>query len=196
MRAEAGPAASAIAPAWPVDALEVGRIAGAWGVKGWFKVAPYASEALALQAAKSWHLRWCDERALRPTAAATALERTLAIVSCRPHGDIIVANARGIDDRAGAEALRGASVHIARADFPAVGSDEFYWADLLGLDVVNREGQRFGTVSVLLDTGPHSVLRVVASASAEERLIPFVAAYVDSVDLARRCIVVDWQPDF
>ena len=81
------------------------------------------------------------------------------------------------------------------------GADEFYWADLIGLEVVNRDGVVLGEVVGLIDTGPHSVLRVAPAgagegAAAEERLIPFVSAYVDTVDLAARRIVVDWGLDF
>ena len=72
--------------------------------------------------------------------------------------------------------------------------------------VVNRDGVVLGEVVGLIDTGPHSVLRVAPPgpaqgagapvAAAEERLIPFVSAYVDSVDLAGRRVVVDWGLDF
>ena len=124
----------------------------------------------------------------------------------REHGDGIVAIAEGIDDRSGAEALRGARIFIERSSFPEPGADEFYWADLLGLQVVNRDGVVLGDVVGLIDTGPHSVLRVappspsqgagMPGAAVEERLIPFVSAYVDSVDLAGRRVVVDWGLDY
>jgi 16S rRNA processing protein RimM len=74
--------------------------------------------------------------------------------------------------------------------------------DLIGLEVLNREGVLLGRVVGLLDTGPHSVLRIQpetapgSNESADERLIPFVAAYVDAVDLPGRRITVDWGPDF
>ena len=84
---------------------------------------------------------------------------------------------------------------IARAEFPQPAHDEFYWADLIGLAVVNREGIVLGNVAGLIDTGPHSVLRVEAE-SVEERLIPFVSAYVDQVDMAARKILVDWGQDY
>ena len=82
-------------------------------------------------------------------------------------------------------AARASSSRAPASRRPA--ADEFYWVDLIGLAVVNREGVALGTVVGLLDTGPHSVLRVAAERTAEggeERLIPFVAAYVDTVDLA------------
>ena len=186
---------------WPADALEVGRIGDAWGLKGWFKVQSYASPPEAILSARRWHLR-----AAARTPATVRLPGTLEIREVREHGDGIVAIAEGIADRSGAEALRGALIYIERSSFPKAGADEFYWADLLGLEVVNRDGVVLGEVAGLIDTGPHSVLRVApaspqqdagaSAAAVEERLIPFVSAYVDTVDLAGRRIVVDWGLDF
>jgi len=180
---------------WPADALEVGRIGDAWGLKGWFKVLSYASPPEAIVSARRWHLQ-----AGRPAPGAARLPGVLEIRELREHGDSIVASAEGIDDRTGAEALRGARIYVPRSSFPAAGADEFYWADLIGLAVINRDGVALGEVVGLIDTGPHSVLRVApagaAAAAAEERLIPFVAAYIDTVDVAGRKIVVDWGLDF
>ena len=145
---------------WPADALEVGRIGDAWGLKGWFKVLSYASPPEAILSARRWHLRAAGadsgDRARFPSA--------LEIREVREHGDGIVALAEGIDDRSGAEALRGARIYIERSSFPKAGADEFYWADLLGLEVVNRDGVVLGEVVGLIDTGPHSVLRVAPRA--------------------------------
>ena len=186
--------------AWPDDALEVGRIGDAWGLKGWFKVQPYAVPPEALLATRRWHLRNAEAGvAHRPLPGS--VPGFLDIREVREHGDGLVAAAGGVDDRSGAEALRGARIFIARSRFPAVGADEFYWADLIGLAVVNREGVELGTVAGLIDTGPHSVLRLLPRGAsevptAEERLIPFVSAYVDSVDPLARRIVVDWGLDY
>ncbi len=185
--------------AFPDDALEVGRIGDAWGLKGWFKVQPYAAQPHALLTARRWHLR---PAASGPSGSTPAsLPTLLNIREAREHGDGLVATAQGIDDRSGAEALRGSRVFIGRSAFPAPGEGEFYWADLIGLAVVNRRGEALGAVVGLLDNGPQSVLRVQpapgADAMAEdERLIPFVAAHIDDVDLAARRITVDWGLDY
>jgi 16S rRNA processing protein RimM len=187
-------AQEALAP-WPDDALEVGRIGEAWGLKGGFHVLPYADPPEALLAASRWHLK-PPEAARRP-AGATALPATLEIASVRASGDGLIASSPGVADRTAAEALRGARIFIARSQFPKPAEDEFYWADLIGLDVVNREGLTLGSVAGLIDTGPHSVLRIrPPAADGEEVLIPFVSAYVDSVDLPARRIVVDWGLDY
>jgi 16S rRNA processing protein RimM len=103
---------------------------------------------------------------------------------------------RGIDDRNAAEALRGARIFVARDSFPSTVDDEFYWVDLIGLEVFNRDLVRLGQVAGLIDTGVHSVLRVTRNSDADEVLIPFVAAYIDAVDMASRHIRVDWGLDY
>ena len=192
-------------PAWPTDALEVGRVVDAWGVKGWLKVQPFSSDPQALLAAPCWFVLPPD--AASPAARIRRPEElrfpaSLAIAEARQHGDVIIARSPSVSDRNAAEALRGARLFVSRASFPASAEDEFYWVDLIGLAVVNREGLALGTVVGLLDTGPHSVLRVrpdnvkEPEEAGDERLIPFVAAYVDTVDLAGRRITVDWGADF
>ncbi|WP_312759426.1 ribosome maturation factor RimM [Pulveribacter sp.] len=178
----------------PADAVEVGRIADAWGVKGWFKVLPYSSDAEGLLSARTWFLQPA-ERGGKNTFAGTV---QLDIRQARIHSDAVVAWARGVDDRDAAEGLRGARIFVPRSGFPAVGEDEYYWVDLIGLEVVNREGVALGTVRDLLPTGPQTtlVLSYEEDGKPHERLVPFVSAFVDQVDLAGRRITVDWQPDF
>lgn len=181
----------------PADAIEVGRIADAWGVKGWFKVISHNATADALFAAKNWYLQ-PSERGARTFSGTAAL----SIRQVRPHSDTIVAWAQGIDDRDSAEALRGARIFVPRSDFPAAQEDEYYWVDLIGLDVVNREGVALGQVRELLATGPQTVLVLEATDPENptgkplERMIPFVAAFIDKVELPERRILVDWQLDY
>jgi 16S rRNA processing protein RimM len=103
-----------------------------------------------------------------------------------------------VDDRGAADALRGARIFVPKSGFPAAQKDEYYWVDLIGLDVINREGQRLGLVRDLLSTGPQTVLVIddIQEAQTVERMIPFVAAYIDDVNLTERRILVDWQPDY
>lgn len=177
----------------PADAIEVGRIADAWGIKGWFKVLPYSASPEALFSSKRWFLQPSERGAKTFTGTVR-----LAIKEAKEHADTVVASAHDVSDRSAAEALKGARIFIARSSFPSTGTDEFYWVDLLGLDVVNREGVALGQVRDLLSTGPQTVLVLIQEVDGKpvERMIPFVAAYVDAVDLAGRRITVDWQPDY
>ena len=177
---------------FPADALEVGRIVGAWGVKGAFKVQAHASDPQALFSSKRWFLQASD----RPGPKRVAPPGLLRIAEAREQAGVVVATAQDVADRDGAEALTGARVFISRASFPTPGEGEYYWVDLIGLAVVNRDGVALGMVTDLIDTGVHGVLQVAAAAAADQRLIPFVAAYIDKVDLAARTITVDWGLDF
>jgi 16S rRNA processing protein RimM len=194
------------AAAWPDDAIEVGRIAGAWGVKGWVKIQPFASDPQALLASRRWFLKPPEGPMSLPRRAASAgpvaaWPTQLEVSQARSHSDGIVAQVNSVADRAGAEALRGLRIFVSRSSFPAADPDEYYWVDLIGMQVVNLQGESLGTVVGLLDTGPHSVLRIAApggeaEGAAPERLVPFVGAYVSEVSTADKRITVDWGLDY
>ncbi len=190
----AAPLPADIEPAeLPADAIEVGRILDAWGVKGWFKVLPHSADPQALFSSKRWYLQASEKG---PKAfAGTVL---LRVREAKEHSDSVVARADGVEDRSGAEALRGCRIFVPRSSFPTAGDDEYYWVDLLGLEVFNREGVKLGTVKDLMATGPQTVLvlEYEEEGKAQERLVPFVAAFVDRVDLKARRIDVDWQADY
>jgi 16S rRNA processing protein RimM len=199
----------AVQPPWPEDAVEVARIGEAWGVKGWFRVIPFATDPQAIFSSRRWFIKPPEQAAIaaRP-GGHSAFPEWLKITDAKSHGDGAVAHAQGLETRADAQALRGARVFVARSSFPTESADEYYWVDLIGLQVFNRKGDSLGTVQGLIDTGPQSVLRVAAALEsgtaagadsatrATERLIPFVAAYVDDVSLEARRITVDWELDY
>ena len=188
-------------PAWepaelPADAVEVGRILDAWGLKGWFKVLPHSASPEALFSSKRWFLQ-PTERGASPFEGTVLMP----IREAKEHGDAIVACAVESMQREVAASLKGARIFVPRSSFPTTQEDEFYWVDLIGLAVINREGVELGTVSELMSTGPQTVL-VLTQPNAQDpskpiqHMIPFVSAYVDKVDLAGRSILVDWQADY
>ena len=177
----------------PADAIEVGRIADAWGIKGWFKVLPHSASPEALFSSKRWYLLPAEKGP--KTFSGTVL---LRVREAKEHSDTVVASAHEVDDRGAAEALKGARIFIPRSSFPTAGDDEFYWVDLIGLEVVNRQGHALGQVRELLSTGPQTVLVIEYTEDGKvlERMIPFVSAYVDTVDVPGKRITVDWQADY
>lgn len=185
--------------AFPEDAIEVGRVLDAWGIKGWLKILSHSADAQALFSSRRWFLK-PSEKAL--PGKPHVVPHVLKILSVRDHADGIVAQAEGIADRNGAEALKGARIFVSRSTFPDAGEDEYYWVDLIGMSVINKDGKTLGEVTDLIDTGPHCVLRIVpAGMSApvkpdEEILIPFVNAFVGTVDKAAKTIAVDWDTDY
>ena len=201
---------------WPEDAIEVGRIVDAWGIKGGIKVLPFSSDPQALFCTKKWFIQPALVQGgaiAKPAASSKAgpssvssesgaapvprlsKPRLLRVKQAKEQGDVIVATVDDVQDRNGAESLKGARVFVSRSAFPTPDNDEFYWVDLIGLTVVNRQDEVLGEVVDLLDTGPTSVLRLKA-ADDTERLIPFVSAYIDSVSLADKRIVADWGLDY
>jgi len=177
----------------PADAIEVGRIADAWGIKGWFKVLTHSAHPEALFSSKRWFLL-PTEKGVKTFSGTLRLK----IKEAKDHSDTIVASAHGIDDRADAEALRGARIFVPRESFPTAGTDEYYWVDLIGLQVMNRQNESLGKVRELLSTGLQTVLVLEYTEHGKlcERMIPFVSAFIDDVDLIGRLIRVDWQSDY
>lgn len=177
----------------PADAVEVGRVTDAWGLQGWFKVLPYSADPQALFSCKRWFLLPSETGAIIFPGVAQ-----LAIKEARSHSDTVIASAHEVEDRTTAEALRGARIFIPRSSFPSTDKDQYYWVDLIGLNVANRQGIALGTVKELRTTGAQTVLVIddEQDGKTHERMIPFVSVYVDDVDLPGRRILVDWQADY
>lgn len=191
MATSTSPLTAPDAPPRPADAIEVGRVLGAWGVKGGIKVKPFSSDPQALFSSKRWFL---EPSEAKPGHQVPSL---LRVASAREQGDAVVATIHDLTDRDLAQALAGARIFVARSSFPTPDEDEFYWVDLIGLEACNRADVVLGRIVGLVETGPHCVLRVQpADDKADEILIPFVAAYVDRVDLAGRSVHVDWEADY
>jgi 16S rRNA processing protein RimM len=165
----------------PDDLVQVGFVSGAYGVAGGIRVRPFSADADALLHAKTW---WLDKPGLHDVDVRRA----------KLHGGDVVATLVGVADRDVAEALKGAAVSIPRSHFPQLEEDEFYWADLIGLDVENLQGERLGAVADMMSNGPQSILRV--GTGEAERLIPFVGQYVIKVDKDAKKIIVDWGLDY
>ena len=163
------------------EPVVLGRIVGAFGVRGWVKVFSYTEPREAVLQYEGWLLgrngNW---------EAATVAEG-------QRHGKSVIARLDGVDDRDTAEALRGTEIGVTREQLPAPGEDQFYWSDLEGLKVVHRDGTELGQIDHLLETGANDVMVVKGET---ERLIPFVLDKVIlDVDLAKGEICVDWEWD-
>lgn len=189
------------ATALPADAIELGRIQEAWGLKGWVHILPHSADTEALFVSSQWFLQPPEARFARGFSAFAGCV-SVTVAEIKTHSDGIVARFEGVNDRNLAEALKGVRLYVPRSAFPATPEGEYYWVDLIGLDVVNREGVNLGVVRDLMPTGPTSVLvleyteDVDGQPKTAERMIPFVSAYVDKVDQAARCITVDWGLDY
>ena len=161
----------------------MGRVLGAFGVRGELKVESFADPVGAILLYRPWTLR-----------DARGAERTLDGVRGRETAKGVVASLPGVDDRDAAEAMRGTEILVPRSVLPPPAADEYYWVDLEGLRVVTLEGVDLGRVSHLVATGANDVLVVQGD---RERMLPFVQPdFVKSVDFDAGVITVDWDPEF
>jgi 16S rRNA processing protein RimM len=160
----------------------MGRIAAPYGVKGWVRIAPFTQAPGAL----AEHRRWWIGR----TGEWTEVE----VAEAQVRGGKLTARVAGCTDRDAAARLRGREIAVPREALPETRPGEYYWADLIGLDVVNGEGVSLGRVTGVFSTGANDVLRV--GEGRDERLLPFIATVIRAVDLAARRIEVDWGLDW
>lgn len=189
---------AAASQAWPDDAIEVAVVTGAWGIKGGLRLKAYSADPQALFSTKRWYWQLPEGASAEQRERLRALEQPLRVASVREQGDGLVVLIHDLADRDLAQLCKGLRLFVKRSSFPSAAEGEYYWVDLIGLEVYNRQGERLGAVAGLMQTGPHSVLRIESTDAAGkplERLVPFVDAYVDSVDLVSRRIQVDWGLD-
>lgn len=165
--------------------IVLGRIVAPYGVRGWVKIHPFGDDPASWRKMSRWWL-----------AAKTDDEawRELAVSGLRAHGAGWVAKLDGVDDRSAAEGLDGWYIGAPREAMPGTANNEFYWADLVGLAVVNEQGEPLGKVDSLIETGAHQVL--VVKDDETERLLPFVETVVKDVDPAAGRIRVEWGKDW
>lgn len=177
-------------PVGAAATVVLGRVLGAFGIRGWIKIRPFTETPDGLLGQSDW------------TLCQAGTSRVVQVEEAKPHGVFVLAQLKGVEGRGEAEALRGADVTVGRDQLPEPEAGEYYWADLIGLSVRNVNGVDLGRVSGLLAAPAHDVLRVVAGRSREgqeqgrEQLIPFVEPILREVDLAGGCITVDWEADY
>jgi 16S rRNA processing protein RimM len=159
----------------------MGRILAPYGVRGWIKVRPQTESTDGLLGYRTWWLGKQGEW------------NSYQLLEGRVHGTDVVARLEGVADRDRAAQLRGCDVAVPRSELPPAPEGEYYWADLIGLEVVNREGVRLGQVAEVFATGANDVLVVRGE---RERLIPFVEAVVVDVDLEGALLTLDWGADY
>lgn len=162
----------------------LGRLADPYGVRGWLRLHVSADDPLAWAEMPVWWM-----------AREGEAWQEVGLKSLKVHSDGLVVLLDGVEDRTAAEAMKGVYVGAPREALPATADNEYYWADLIGLDVINSADEPLGKVVGLLETGANSVLRVVADGKAE-RLLPFVASVILSVDRENSLIRVEWGSDW
>ena len=168
--------------------IVLGRISAPFGVRGWIRVRSFGGDAGDWAGMPCW---WLSADADAPLECWQAHR----LLDCKPQGTALVASLAGVADRTAAAALGGLYIGAPRSALPDTAENEYYWADLIGLAVVNQAGESLGHVASLIATGAHDVL-CVRDDEGRERLLPCVAAVVAEVDVAGRLVRVAWERDW
>ena len=160
----------------------VGKVSGIFGVRGWIKVYSYTETRENILTYSPWTLTKGKE------------SKEVEVIDGRRHGKTVVARLEGINDRDDAAELNGWEIFIHADQLPKAKQGEYYWADLVGLQVKTVEGTDLGIVQQMLETGANDVVVVLGE---RERLIPFLQGQtIIKIDLLAGEMLVDWDADF
>jgi 16S rRNA processing protein RimM len=171
------------------EKIVVGKFGATYGIRGWLKVFSYTDNTESIFDYSPWFIeqggKWVEYK----------------VESWKRHNKGLVAKLEGLDVREEAQLMTNFEVYIDPAVLPELPEDEFYWRDLIGMQVVTDKGYDLGTVSDLLETGSNDVLVVKANLKdafgQKERLIPFLEEQViKHIDREAQRIEVDWDPGF
>ena len=167
----------------------MGHIVGPYGLSGWIKVFPYTEYIDGLADYPVWWL-----------GSGNGAWRNVKVNASGVHGNRLTALLEQCADRNAAAELKGLQIAIPRSQLPVLsnsGNDGYYWSDLIGLEIVNQQGEALGKVTGLLETGANDVLQVRNLKEPErERLIPFISQVIVKVDFKACRITVNWGVDY
>ncbi len=159
----------------------VGKIAGVYGIKGWVKIVSYTRPVENILNYKQWFIGSTDKR------------DQFTVEACKQHGKGFIAKLEGLDDRDKAMELHQQDIVISRDDLPELEPGEYYWHDLIDLEVIDQNQKVLGKISNILETGANDVFEVSGD---KKRLIPWVTeVYIQAIDLESGVIQVDWEDD-
>lgn len=163
------------------DLVVMGRVVAPYGVLGWVKIHPDTEYIDSLFDYETWWLG--KENIWQP----------YQIEAAKVHNDVLVVKLKNVNDRDAAFTLKGKQVSVPRSELPETEENEYYWSDLIGLDVKNQQDIDFGKITDVFETGAHDVVVVKGD---KERLIPFTNQTVLNVDLSAKTMLVDWGVDW
>lgn len=164
----------------------MGRVVAPYGILGWLKIQPHTEYLDGLLDYPVWSLG--REDGLRKTPW-----QSYTLETAKVHNDVLVVKLKGVNDRDAALKCKGLHVAVPRTELPEADEGEYYWSDLIGLEVTNQQGVALGLVVELFETGANDVLVVKGD---RERLIPYTDQAVLEIDLEKKTMLVDWDAEF
>lgn len=166
----------------PDSEIELGRISGIFGLKGWVKVFSHTRPMEQILDYNPWLLTRNHE------------SKPYRLLKGKRQGKTVIAYLDSIETPEAATLLGGMRISIQRVQLPKPTDNEYYWADLVGLSVQTINHVVLGKIETLIETGSNDVLVVQGD---RERLIPFIQGQViKQVDLQTGIVVVDWDLEF
>lgn len=172
-----------------VKKLTLGKVGAVYGIKGWLKIHSFTDDPEAIFDYTPWSLNLGEK------------SQSANVTDWRKHNNGLIAKVAGIEDRDQAQSLVGYEISVRPEELPELPEGEFYWKDLMGMQVVTSNGYDLGVVSDMMETGANDVLVVKANFNdgfgKKERLIPYLLdQVVINVSQENKQIEVDWDPGF
>ena len=161
--------------------LLVGKINGFFGLQGWVKVFSYTNPRSNILNYSPWSIK------------VDGNFQSIDITSGREQSKTIVAHIKGVDNREDSQKFIGQDIYINKEQLPELTQGEYYWHELIGFDVINKDEERLGTVDYFVETGANDVLVVKGK---KEYWIPYIEPFLVSIDSKNNKILVDWDKDF
>jgi len=170
------------------ELVSLGRIGSPYGVKGWFKLVSHTQPRENILLYRQF------------TGSLNGAFKALVMDDAKPHSKGLIAHVVGFDTPEDIRLLTGMDLMVPLSELPALGADDYYWHQLVGLQVINATGQLLGRIDCLLETGANDVMVVKpceGSLDKHQRLIPWLPGQVIvEVDLGSDSVKVDWEADY
>lgn len=165
-----------------MDKVLIGKVLAHHGVAGWLKIYSFSRPLESIADYQTW---WIEQQPYQ-------------LEQCRRNNKAILAKLQGLHSREQTQSLIGQSIYIDSTELPDLPQDEYYWRELIGLNVINEQGIELGRVEKIHETGANDVLQIKTPNGSDEEpvLIPWGKQYILKVDQDNQSILVHWQLEY
>ncbi|OGT25244.1 MAG: 16S rRNA processing protein RimM [Gammaproteobacteria bacterium RIFCSPLOWO2_02_FULL_42_14] len=160
------------------SSIVVGRLGDAFGLRGWLHLISFTDPAENIFHYSNWAVI-VDQK-----------PQHITVLQHQVHGNHFVVQLKEVADRDHALLLKHHDISVERDVLPTLSHNQYYWADLIGLEVQNTQGKQLGVIDSLFETGANDVMVVQGE---QEILIPYLPSVIQKVDLAKKIMIVNWE---